>query len=148
MQVAPQRSSTTRKEDDDNLKTQKAILNQLVELTRLFKKKQRRGNDVEEDAEEKLQSIASITVNVATTACDIENTTPQLPLPAPVEVPIDDIDNPDWISHSEQLGNGKIDVLSEKERNFWVKFISKYLKPLDKDKQGEEEMKKKVLLKL
>lgn len=63
---------------------------------------------------------------------------------ASTEIHVDDIDDPDWIKHSEDLGNGKVERLSKHERKFWIGLIDKYLKPMDKNKKHEEEMKQKV----
>lgn len=56
----------------------------------------------------------------------------------------DELINPTWIEE-KALGNGPILQLYEEELNFWQVFIGRYLKPLESDKQKEEEMAKKLL---
>ena len=39
----------------------------------------------------------------------------------------------------EELGNGEVKFLKQKEIRFWQELIPKYLKPLDKDKEKEKQ---------
>lgn len=151
VQLMPQKSPNVVTTEDESLKTQRAILKQIKGLMKTLKKKDKKNSgsdssDSDSDSDDDVKKAEEGKVKAA----------PALPLPpapAPVpappaapagEVGLDDIDNPDWLNYSEDLGDGPIERLSDSEREFWVKFIRKYLKPLDKDKKHEEEMKKKV----
>lgn len=50
----------------------------------------------------------------------------------------DDLRNPFW-AEDKTTGDGDIQLIGDDEKDFWHKFIEKYLKPLDKSskKQGE-----------
>ena len=147
MQIAPPKTDATHKEEDDNLKTQKAILEQMKELTRHFKKKE--GKEIDEDFEKGENNKRPVGANLTAfvfSATDNNPTSSKVfpNSPCPIEIK-DDINNPHWISYSDgELGNGAIELLSTSEHKFWIKFIQKYLKPLEKGQQGEEDMKKKV----
>ena len=151
MQIAPQKTDRpiTHKEEDDNLKTQKAILRQIKELTKLFKKKRGKKFDKNEDVEKgedyKVAADTNLTPLVFSTT-DISDISSESGSNSPYPIEIkDDFNNPHWIKYSEgHLGNGVIEPLSASEHKFWIKFIQKYLKPLEKGQQGEEDMKKKV----
>jgi hypothetical protein len=144
VQLVPQKTHTVAKAEDESIATQKAILKQIRGMVKLLKKKQHpedgSSDSDDDDIIKKVEKglVKGIPALPPPTAP---------PPPAPVaEVALDDIDDPDWLKYSEDLGDGDIERLSDNEREFWVKFIRKYLKPLDKNKKHEEEMKKKVSL--
>lgn len=56
----------------------------------------------------------------------------------------DELVNPRWIE-DEGIGKGSEMKLLEEEQKFWIDFIEKYLKPLDADKEKEEDMKKSLI---
>ncbi len=150
VQLIPQKSPTAMINEDESLKTQKAILKQIKGLMKSLKKKAKHPNsdssdndsDDEDVVKKAEKGMAKVTPTLPPPTSSIQAPPP---LPAPLgEVGLDDIDDPDWLNYSEDMGNGNIERLSDQEREFWVKFIRKYLKPLDKNKKHEEEMKKKV----
>lgn len=66
--------------------------------------------------------------------------TPSVKIVAPEDlIKRDDLINPKWIE-DDDLGNGPIKFLKQKEIGFWGELIEKYLKPLEKDKEKEQQI--------
>jgi hypothetical protein len=147
VQLVPQKTPSVAKAEDESVTTQKAILKQIKGMVKLLKKKHHsEDGSSDSDDDDLIKKVEKGSVK------DIPALPPPTvvtapPPPAPIaEVALDDINDPDWLKYSEDLGDGDIERLSDNELEFWVKFIRKYLKPLDKNKKHEEEMKKKVCL--
>ena len=140
VQIIPKKTNESGREDE-SLRTQLAILKQLKEMLKVLKKDQTGDEeDVEKGDGNKIISSNAV---AQIPNIEVKPTTPVSPI-EPIDIPMDNFDDPDWLKYSEDLGSGKTEKLPHNEREFWVKFVRKYLRPLDKDKKTEEEMKKKV----
>ncbi|KAL5005923.1 hypothetical protein ScPMuIL_017081 [Solemya velum] len=58
--------------------------------------------------------------------------------------PRDELVDPYW-ALEKSLPGGNLELLNQKEKEFWEEFIPKYLEPFEKDKEKQAEMEKSLL---